>query len=126
MAHPTPHRRSRVAQSDRSRSGVGPQRQGKKQANYTLESGMKIGRFLGVAAILAFSGSSAPARVSAAAPIACEALGRLPLANGSVTSAQSVPAGGFTLPTPANGPAASAFTTLPAFCRVTARLTPTP
>ena len=41
-------------------------------------------------------------------------------------SAESVQAGGFTPPGPANASAAGAFKTLPAFCRVTARLTPTP
>ena len=35
-------------------------------------------------------------------------------------------AGAFTPPGPANAAAAAAFKTLPAFCRVTARLTPTP
>jgi tannase/feruloyl esterase len=87
---------------------------------------MKIGRVIGVAAVLAFGGSSTPARVIAAGPIACEALGRMALTNGSVVSAQSIQAGGFTLPAPTNASAAGAFATLPAFCRVSVRLTPTP
>jgi tannase/feruloyl esterase len=91
-----------------------------------LEENMKIGRLIGVVAVLACGESSTPARVAAAGPIVCEALRQVTLTNGSVTSAQSVQAGGFTLPTPTNTPAAGAFATLPAFCRVTARLTPTP
>ena len=85
---------------------------------------MRIGSLLAVAAALASSGSGTAPRVAAAAPIACEALGQLPLANGTVTSAESVPAGGLSLPGPANASAAEMFKTLPAFCRVTARLTP--
>ena len=58
--------------------------------------------------------------------MACEALGQVTLTNGTVTSAQSVPPGGFTPPTAGNAAASAVFATLPAFCRVTARLTPTP
>jgi feruloyl esterase len=46
--------------------------------------------------------------------------------NGTLISAESIPAGGFTPPGPANGSAAAVFGSLPPFCRVTARLTPTP
>jgi feruloyl esterase len=49
-----------------------------------------------------------------------------PLTNGAIVSAESVRAGGFTPQPPPNASAAEAFRTLPAFCRVTARLTPTP
>jgi Tannase and feruloyl esterase len=65
-------------------------------------------------------------RVAAAAPIACDALAKVPLAGGTILSAESVQAGGFTPLGPPNAPAAATFRTLPAFCRVTARLTPTP
>ena len=50
----------------------------------------------------------------------------MPLTNGTLISAESVPAGGFTPPAPANASAAAVFGSLPPFCRVTARLTPTP
>ena len=50
----------------------------------------------------------------------------MPLAGGTIVSAESVQAGGFTPPTAPNASAAGTFRTLPAFCRVTARLTPTP
>jgi feruloyl esterase len=50
----------------------------------------------------------------------------MPFAGGTIVSAESVQAGGFMPPTPPNASAAGMFRTLPAFCRVTARLTPTP
>ena len=85
---------------------------------------MRIGPLLALVAALASSGSGSAPRVAAAGPIACEALGQLPLVNGTVISAASVPAGELSLPGPANASAAWVFKTLPAFCRVTARLTP--
>src|ERR1700736_6671424 len=87
---------------------------------------MRIGPPLAVVAALAFGGSGAALRATAAGPIACESLGQVPLANGTVLSAEPVPAGGLRLPAAANAPAPAVFKTLPAFCRVTARLTPTP
>jgi len=86
---------------------------------------MRIARLAGVVAVLACGGSDTT-RVAAAAPIACDALAKVPLAGGTILSAESVQAGGFTPPAPPNAPAAATFRTLPAFCRVTARLTPTP
>ena len=80
----------------------------------------------GVVAVLTVSGSGAPARVAAAAPIACEALKQVALADGTLLSAESVQAGAFVPPGASNPNAAAVFKTLPAFCRVTARLTPTP
>jgi feruloyl esterase len=63
----------------------------------------------------------------AAAPTACEALAQTRIANGTVTSAELVQAGAFIPPNAANNPnAASPFATLPAFCRVAVKLTPTP
>ena len=88
---------------------------------------MKVGLLVAVVAVLAFGASEMPARVAAAGPIACASLGQLPLTNATVISAEVVQAGAFTPPPgPANASAASAFSTLPAFCRVTVRLTPTP
>ena len=87
---------------------------------------MRIGPSLAVVAVLAFGGSGTACRVATAAPIACESLGQVPLANGTLIAAESVPAGGLTLPASANASAAAVFKTLPAFCRVTARLMPTP
>src|SRR6266487_2670788 len=48
------------------------------------------------------------------------------LAVGTIVSAESVQTGEFMPPAPLNASAAGAFKTLPAFCRVTARLAPTP
>ena len=87
---------------------------------------MKIGSLAGVMAVLAFGGYDTAAPIAAKGPIACEALAQVPLTNGTVISAESVQAGGLTPPAPTNASAAGAFKTLPAFCRVTARLTPTP
>ena len=87
---------------------------------------MKIGALIGVVAVLVFGGAGAPSTATAAGPIACEQLARVSLTNAAVISAESVPAGGFTLPVAGNASAADMFKTLPAFCRVTARLTPTP
>lgn len=78
--------------------------------------------FLASAATVAFGNSPA-----AAAP--CERLAHLSLPNTRITSAADVAAGAFALPAPANaqggaGPSGSPFAHLPAFCRVTATLTP--
>jgi feruloyl esterase len=63
-------------------------------------------------------------RGAATPPIACESLAQLNVTNGRVLSAESMPAGAFTPPTTTNASAAAAFKTLPAFCRVTLKLTP--
>jgi feruloyl esterase len=60
-----------------------------------------------------------------AAGASCESLSGLTLANGRVTSAVSVAAGAFSPPGAAGrGAAAQQYPALPAFCRVTATLTP--
>jgi tannase/feruloyl esterase len=87
---------------------------------------MKIGPLAAVVAVLALGAFDTPTRVAAAGPVACEALGQVPLPDGTLISAESVQAGGFMPPAPPNASAAGAFRTLPAFCRVIARLTPTP
>jgi feruloyl esterase len=87
---------------------------------------MRTKALAGIVAVLAISGSGAPARVAAAAPVACEALKQVPLPGGTLLSAESVQAGAFAPPNATNASAAAVFKTLPAFCRVTARLTPTP
>jgi len=87
---------------------------------------MKTGPLAAVVAVLALGGSGTSPRAAAAGPIACEALRQVRLTNGTLISAESVQAGGFTPPGATNAPAADTFKTLPAFCRVTARLTPTP
>jgi feruloyl esterase len=61
---------------------------------------------------------------AAPAPMACESLAQTTLSNGQVLSAESVQAGAFAPPNATNANAASAFKTLPAFCRVTVKLTP--
>src|SRR5262245_14222656 len=87
---------------------------------------MRIGPSLAVAVVLAFGGSDTFPRAAVAAPMACESLAKMTLANGTVTSAESIAAGGFVPQPPPNAAAAKVFSTLPAFCRVAARLTPTP
>ena len=66
------------------------------------------------------------ASVGNAGAATCESLGALSLPNATITAAQQVQAGAFTPPgqAGASGPAATVFTRLPAFCRVTATLTP--
>ena len=59
---------------------------------------MKIAALAGVVAVLVFSGAGAPSHATAAGPIACEQLARVSLTNAAVISAESVPAGGFSLP----------------------------
>src|SRR3954454_14647473 len=86
---------------------------------------MKIALLLAVVAALAFGGTVMEPRVAAAGPIACESLARMTLPNGTIISAASIPPGGFA-PQPSPSPSgASVFSSLPAFCRVMARLTPT-
>ena len=89
-------------------------------------SHMKIAGLVGIVAVLALGGFAATPAATTAEPVACESLRQLPLTNGTVLSAESIPAGGFTPPGPANGSAGAVFKTLSSFCRVTARLTPTP
>jgi feruloyl esterase len=85
---------------------------------------MRIGPLAGVLAVLAIGGSDAVPPAAAAAPIACESLAQVRLANGTLLAAESVQAGAFTPPGGTNPGAAAAYKSLPAFCRVVARLTP--
>jgi feruloyl esterase len=85
---------------------------------------MKMWLFAGAAVLVAFAASRRDIRVMAAAPMACESLRQISLANGTLLAAESVQAGAFTPPTAPNANAASAFKTTPAFCRISARLTP--
>src|SRR5215510_15503067 len=87
---------------------------------------MQIQRLIGVGVVLACAGVARTAREVAARPIACGALAQVALTNATVLSAQNVDAGAFTPPSPTNAAAAPVFATMPAFCRVVARLTPTP
>ena len=86
---------------------------------------MTIKPLIGVVAVLALVGSDAAPRLEATGPIACESLGQMSFPNGMLTSAEPVQAGAFAPPATTNASAAAAYKTLPAFCRVTARLTPT-
>jgi feruloyl esterase len=62
---------------------------------------------------------------SPAAAITCEGLASLELSNTGIASAQSVAAGAFTPPTsPQGNQNPAAFRGLPAFCRVSATVTP--
>jgi Tannase and feruloyl esterase len=63
----------------------------------------------------------------AASPVlaaSCESLASLKLPETTITSANTVAAGAFRLPTLGGSAVASQFSTLPTFCRVTATLTP--
>jgi feruloyl esterase len=85
---------------------------------------MRIWLFAGAAVTVAVCASQRDARAGAAAPIACESLRQVSLANGTLLAAESMPAGAFTPPDPPNASAANTFKTAPAFCRVSAKLTP--
>ncbi|HQZ37678.1 MAG TPA: tannase/feruloyl esterase family alpha/beta hydrolase [Vicinamibacterales bacterium] len=87
---------------------------------------MRVGPLIRVVVVLAAVGSDAVPRVSAASPVACESLAQTSLVDGGVTSAATVAAGAFKAPGPSNAGATALYGTLPAFCRVTARLTPSP
>jgi tannase/feruloyl esterase len=54
----------------------------------------------------------------------CESLASFKLPDATITSANTVAAGAFRLPIPGGSAAAPQFSTLPAFCRVAATLTP--
>ena len=77
---------------------------------------------------LLFCAALAVAPMLATAPLvaaSCESLAGLKLSNTAITAAQIVPAGAFTPPGgTANAPALAAYKNLPAFCRITATLTP--
>ena len=87
---------------------------------------MGIRLFFVIVGVIAFAAPDRDLAVVAAAPVACESLREVTLANGTILAAESIQAGAFMPPTPPNATATNAFKTLPAFCRVTARLTPTP
>jgi feruloyl esterase len=76
--------------------------------------------------LIALLGAPTPDALNAAtpAPIACESLAKMTVKNGQVLSAESVPAGAFAPPNATNATATEAFKTLPAFCRVSLKLTP--
>jgi feruloyl esterase len=81
---------------------------------------MKMKRMSAITLMLA-SAVTFPAVGSAAT---CESLAALALPNTSITMAQSVAAGGFSVPGARGGRGANAMADLPAFCRVAATLTP--
>ena len=60
-----------------------------------------------------------------AAPVSCESLGSMRLPNATVTSADEIAPGAFTLPPPAGSAAVRAMAALPSFCRVAATSRPT-
>ena len=79
-----------------------------------------------IAALLMLLGSVSLSAGNSAgpAPLACDALLQIILPGGRVLSSESIPAGAFVPPGATNTNASAAFKTLPAFCRVTLRLTP--
>ena len=76
-----------------------------------------------IRALIALVVVMAPRGVGAA-PIACESMRQVKLSNGSVLTAEQVASGAFTPPNAGNAAAAAAFTSVPAFCRLTLKLTP--
>ncbi len=81
--------------------------------------------------LLALLATSWIATIPSAAAASCESIAALDLPNGKITSAKPVAAGAFVPPggggPPAGGSGGPAvFKSVPAFCRVTAALTPTP
>jgi feruloyl esterase len=86
----------------------------------------RFAALLAAVVAVAFSAAlDAVPRTPVAAPVPCQSLGQVPLTNGTLLSAEPVQAGAFTPPNATNAAAAAAFTTLPAFCRVMLKLTPT-
>jgi feruloyl esterase len=63
-------------------------------------------------------------RAAIAAPLACESLSQARVSNGTVVFAEPVAAGAFTPPGTASATAATAYKSVPAFCRVALELTP--
>ncbi len=72
---------------------------------------MGIRLFFGIVGVIAFGAPDHDFRLVAAAPVACESLREVTLANGSILAAESVQAGAFMPPTPPNANAANAFKT---------------
>jgi len=58
------------------------------------------------------------------AAASCESLSSLTLPDTTMTSVNTVPAGGFTLPAPTRAAAGQGFSNLPGFCRIAATLKP--
>src|SRR5919202_3456703 len=79
-----------------------------------------------IAALIALLGAGTldPLNAAAPAPLACESLAQVKVTNGRVLAADSVQAGAFAPPNATNANVTTAFTTLPAFCRVALALTP--
>src|SRR4030095_5439662 len=79
-----------------------------------------------IAALVILLGSASLSAGNSArpAPLACEALSQTALPGGRVLSSETIPAGAFVPASATNANATGAFKTLPAFCRVTLRLTP--
>jgi feruloyl esterase len=88
-----------------------------------IRSPLSIGVFLVIAGLLSgCGGSNSPTTAPiTSAQVACESLINTGLQGGTVTSSQSVPAGSYTPPGQT-----SAITGLPAFCRTTVVMRPTP
>jgi feruloyl esterase len=77
---------------------------------------------------LTVCGAVAAASMFVSAPVmaaSCESVAKVKLADGRIDAAQTVAAGAFTVPGEAGSGASNAvYKKLPAFCRVTATLTP--
>jgi pimeloyl-ACP methyl ester carboxylesterase len=73
---------------------------------------------------LFYAATLGAANAATAAPIRCESIAQMKVTNGQVLSAEAVTAGAFVPPGATNATVTSLFKTLPAFCRVTLKLTP--
>ena len=85
---------------------------------------MRIRMFIGIVGVIAFGAFEHEFRLVAAAPVACESLRQVTLANGTILAAEPVQAVRSRLPLHPTRTRQTRSRTLPAFCRVTAKLTP--
>lgn len=83
----------------------------------------RVSALLVFAGVLGLASLDVHGRAVPADSAACEALGQLKIANGTITAVESVAAGAFR-PAGANAQAQQAYAAVPAFCRVAATLTP--
>ncbi len=94
-----------------------------------VKGGLRTVLLAALPALLAMSALSTMSpghALTAAAAASCESLSSVKLPHTTITLAQAVAAGAFTLPTTGQPAGGQAFSRLPAFCRVAATLAPSP
>src|SRR5689334_5104581 len=79
---------------------------------------------VGASVLLFAAPVAAPLKATAKGASTCESLASLKLPNTTITSAQTVGAGGFTPPAGRQGRGAAVYSELPSFCRIAATLAP--